>query len=252
MTSLTRCIMASIGLLLTIIATQSQVTQAVRYELVLGVRHGNAPNRNIGRCGRFFTRGMIQAACTSNPKCVGYSTRQFKHTNSRAVAENGFYPWCLKSADIGRTKDKSHNFYVKVFPTRSPTMTPTNILTQLPTPSPTVLLTTAPTRSCNEKQIWTKKIALDNCPAKNYYKTFGVKSCKSSYQERLVFSLANKLYKACKSRCVYDYDTIIAGGKGAFRYKRRAGCYRYVTKGRCFKKKKKQYKAALKRAKELC
>jgi len=221
------------------------------YRQVLGVRHGK-PHRNIGPCGRFTTREMIQAECTKYRKCVGYSTRRYKSTHPRAVAENGFYPWCLKAADTGRTVDKSHNFYVKVFPTRSPTMTPTNILTQLPTPSPTVLLTTAPTRSCNEKQIWTKKIALDNCPAKNYYKTFGVYACRSSYQERLVLSLANKLYKVCRSRCVYDYDTIIAGGLGAFRYKRRLKCYRYVTKGRCFTKKKKQYKAALKRAKELC
>ena len=251
MTSLIRCIMASIGLLLTI--TQSQfTTQAVRYELVRGVRHGHSSGRNIGQCGLFSSRVVIQAACTINPKCVGYSTRRYKSTNPTAVAENGFYPWCLKAADHGRTADESHNFYKKVFPTRSPTMTPTNILTQLPTTSPSVLLTTAPTRTCNEKQIWTKKIALENCPAKISYKTFGVKACKSSYQERLVSSLANKLYRACRSRCVYDYETIIAGGLGAFRYKLRAECYRYVTKGRCFEKKKKQYKAALKRAKELC
>jgi hypothetical protein len=283
MTSLTRCIKALIGLLLTIIATQSQVTQAVRYELLRGVRHKHASGGNIGKCGRYRTRALLQAACTSNPRCVGYSTRTstfFDRLRYVTVGEDGFYPWCLKSSDLGRSKDKSHNFYLKVFPTRSPTMAPTTSLTMAPTIIPTlfptrsptlppttspltmapsIILTlvetpqptTAPTRRCLEKQIWTRKIALENCPAKICHKTFGVKACKSSYQKRLVLSLANKLYRYCRSKCVYDYDTIIAGGNGAFRYTRRAGCYSYVTKGRCVKRKKK-YEAIVKRAKELC
>jgi len=151
-------------------------------------------------------------------------------------------------------------------PTNSPTMIPTTPPSHSPTESPTVIPTmspsttptTSPTNSpsvtrgsCNKKLRWTRKIARKNCPTMISNKIFGVKACKSSYQHRLDLSLANRLYVSCKSKCVYDYNTIIAGRKGAFRYRRCSKCYKYVTRGRCFRMKKK-YGAAMKRANKLC
>jgi len=142
-------------------------------------------------------------------------------------------------------------------PTNLPTLSPTNLPTLLPTPFPTNLPTLSPTPSpthiptsppteCNEKRVWTKRIARKNC--KKSSMRFGVKTCKSSYQKKLEVSLANKLYERCGSKCVYDYDTTIGNGKGAFMYQRRRKCYNYVTKGACLKMKNE----IIERAKKLC
>jgi len=129
-------------------------------------------------------------------------------------------------------------------PTAAHTEPPSGLLTKDPTFPPTA-------RSCIKKLTWTKGTAGINCPGRFRSKIFDIKACISSYQKNLEVSLANKLYGGCRSRCVYDYKTIIAGRKGAFLYKRRKNCYKYVTKGRCFRKKKK-YRKAKRRAKNLC
>jgi len=125
---------------------------------------------------------------------------------------------------------------------------PLSVLSKCQTPSPTEEPTSPPT--CIEKQIWTEQIAGNNCPASFTTMIFGIKACKSSYQERLEFSLANQLYEGCGARCVYDYDMIINDNKGAFVYRKRKKCYRYTTKRGCFKNKK--YDRAVERAKKLC
>jgi len=102
---------------------------------------------------------------------------------------------------------------------------------------------------CYEKRLWTKRTALKNCRKTSM--RFGVKTCNSSYQQRLEVSLANKLYERCGSSCVYDYDSIIADRKVAFKYEKRKKCYTHVTDGSCFKKKK-TYGSVIKRAIKLC
>jgi len=103
---------------------------------------------------------------------------------------------------------------------------------------------------CIEKREWTKEIASENCPTRYYNKIFGIRTCKVAYQKRLEASLANLLYGSCGSRCVYDYDTANTDMKGAFLYRRRKRCYKFVTRGGCFKTKK--YGEIMKRAGELC
>jgi len=128
-------------------------------------------------------------------------------------------------------------------PTAAHTEPPSGLLTKDPTFPPTA-------RSCIKKLTWTKGTAGINCPARFRSKLFDIKACISSYQKNLEVSLANKLYGGCGSRCVYDYKTIIAGSEGAFLYRRRKKCYKYVTKGGCFRMKK--YRKAKRRAKKLC
>jgi len=115
-------------------------------------------------------------------------------------------------------------------PTAQPTGSPTNQPTGIPTGSPSPQPSYSQTR-CN---VWTEEVARKNCPVCYFSKTFGIKACSSSYQKRLEVSLANQLYGTCRSKCVYDYDNL----KGAFFYVRGRKCYRYETKGRCFKMKK--------------
>ena len=121
---------------------------------------------------------------------------------------------------------------------------PPSVLSKCETPAPTE----EPT--CIEKKTWTEEVAGNNCPAESTYRVFGIEACDPSYQERLEVSLANQLYKNCKSKCVYDYDTILADAKAAFKYKERKKCYKYVTRGVCLRKNR--YDTAVERAKTLC
>ena len=70
---------------------------------------------DIGSCGYYTTRAALEAACTADPACVGYSTINRKGLVVRGVAENGFYPWCLKrTEDNSATVDATHNYYRKI------------------------------------------------------------------------------------------------------------------------------------------
>jgi len=137
------------------------------------------------------------------------------------------------------------------FPTETPTWLPTRAPTSSPTDIPSTPSSTPTGKSCIEKRMsMTKEMALENCPARFPSKSFGISACRSSYQQRLDLSLANQLYGDCRSRCVYDYQSMIADEKGAFLYRKRAKCYKYVKKGGCFKLEK--YVEVIKRAKKLC
>ena len=69
---------------------------------------------DIGSCGYYNTRAALEAACTADPACVGYSTIN-RNIVSGGVPENGFYPWCLKSTeDNTATIDTTHNYYRKI------------------------------------------------------------------------------------------------------------------------------------------
>ena len=81
-----------------------------RYQLETGVHYGGI---SIGSCGTYNTRAELEAACTAEPYCVGYSTHQNQNTD--AVAENGYYPWCLKKTEAKTsTVDATHNYYKKI------------------------------------------------------------------------------------------------------------------------------------------
>jgi len=137
-------------------------------------------------------------------------------------------------------------------PTRSPTDSPTRPPTPSPTDLPTPLLPTSSPTRCIEKREWTKDVALINCP-KDISKIFGVNSCRLRYQKRLDLSLANRLYKNCRSKCVYDYSSIIRGDRAAYKYSRRRDCYVRKTKGTCFSERfRSAYEIAKERAKKLC
>jgi len=134
-------------------------------------------------------------------------------------------------------------------PTEKPTLSPTEKPTAAPTPSPTDKPTAAPT--CIEKQTWTKEVAKNNCAAKYKLRKFNrVKACDSNLQGRLEMSVANQLYRKCKSQCVYDYDTILTDAKAAFRYRKRKKCYKFYTKGNCLRKR--GIAKVVERAKLLC
>ena len=81
----------------------------ITYQFEREVTYGGA---NIGQCGAFKTRAELEAACTSNPDCVGYST--INDHNMGAVAENGYYPWCLKRSEDNMRKVKRTHYYRKV------------------------------------------------------------------------------------------------------------------------------------------
>jgi len=123
------------------------------------------------------------------------------------------------------------------------------------TAAPTTLPTNSPTeqhtdKACDAVREWTKEEADSNCIATSFpSKSFGIEACKARYQKRLEMSLANKLYSSCGSRCVYDYKSIMDNGIGAFLYRRVANCYKFVTRGGCFKLK---YGQVMGRAKMLC
>jgi cell division septation protein DedD len=140
-------------------------------------------------------------------------------------------------------------------PTPAPTPSSTDRPTPAPTPSPTVP-TPAPTHvstpTCKATSTWTYDTANENCDDKEKGKMFGVKACKSSYQDKLEFSLANQLFFKCKSKCVYDYNSLINDDNGGFVYTKRK-CHRFVASGGCFKRKKKrQIRKIKKRALLLC
>ena len=70
---------------------------------------------NIGNCGYYKTRAELETACTMDSTCIGYSVAKYFSTLAlhSAVAENGFYPWCLKKTEGQRKIDPSHNYYRK-------------------------------------------------------------------------------------------------------------------------------------------
>jgi len=103
------------------------------------------------------------------------------------------------------------------------------------------------TKNCNLVE-WTQERATRNCKAKD--KAFGVRACPGRYQNRLEKSLANRFYSQCRSPCVYDIMSMITDAKGAFVYKKRKKCWRFVKKGKCFKRK--SYKKAIQRAQNMC
>jgi len=105
------------------------------------------------------------------------------------------------------------------------------------------------TKNCNLVE-WTQERATRNCKAKFVNKAFGVRACPCRYQNRLENSLANRFYSGCKSRCVYDIKSMITDAKGAFVYKKRKKCWRFVKKGKCFRRK--SYKKAIQRAHNMC
>ena len=76
----------------------------------------NYDSKNIGKCGRYKTRAALENACSADINCAGYSTISLSGYNKGGVAENGFYPWCLKRKYlVKRSKPGNHNFYKKVF-----------------------------------------------------------------------------------------------------------------------------------------
>ena len=88
-----------------------------------GVHYGG-DNIDERGCGAYKTREAREAACTSNPTCVGYSMvayhirQQFNNypeLNAGVVAENGFYPWCLKRNEESTPHfDTAHNYCRKL------------------------------------------------------------------------------------------------------------------------------------------
>jgi len=143
-------------------------------------------------------------------------------------------------------------------PTAVPTMQPTEDPSSRPSQAPTEHAS-APTDSpteqdtgevCDAVREWTKETADSNCVASSFpSKNFGIRACKSRFQMKLEMNLANKLYTSCGSRCVYDYNSLMANGKEAFLYRRGKKCYKRVTKGGCFKM---SYGVVMGRAKKLC
>lgn len=133
-------------------------------------------------------------------------------------------------------------------PKTIPTPSPTISLTSSPTISPTSSPTISPT--CKATRMWTQKTAIKNCSPDIPNFAFGVMACESSYQTMLEVSLANKLFTKCSSRCVYAYDRVVDGDVGGFVYSKTRKCYKYKTKGGCFKGKRlKRFTA---KAKKLC
>ena len=83
------------------------------YELETGVYY---LEKRIRICGSYDTREELQAACTANSDCIGYSTTSM---NIGGEPENGFYPWCLSMVgDDGiATTDANYNYYRKIVDT---------------------------------------------------------------------------------------------------------------------------------------
>ena len=84
------------------------IGQRATYQLETGVHYGGL---SIGNCGSYNTRDELEAACTADSNCVGYSTYT---QNIGGTPENGFYPWCLKITEDSKTVDATHNYYRKV------------------------------------------------------------------------------------------------------------------------------------------
>ena len=75
----------------------------------------NYDSKNIGKCGKYKTRAALENACSADINCAGYSTISLSGYNKGGVAENGFYPWCLKRSLDKRYVPGNHNFYRKTF-----------------------------------------------------------------------------------------------------------------------------------------
>jgi len=103
---------------------------------------------------------------------------------------------------------------------------------------------------CIKVRNWGVRRAERVCEGSNSLRgrNHGVTTCDPRYQKKLEMSLANKLYNRCLSRCVYDYEALMANEQVAYYYSGKEDCYKYVTEGRCFKK----YEKAIRRAKKLC
>jgi len=80
--------------------TSNRQESSTTYELETGVHYGG---KNIGNCGSFKTREELEAACTADSNCVGYSTH----------LDRG--PWCLKrTEDSTATITEKQNYYRKI------------------------------------------------------------------------------------------------------------------------------------------
>ena len=81
----------------------------IAYQLERGVDYGG---ENIGGCGSYKTREDLEAACTADSTCIGYST--YSGANTAAVADTwGHYPWCLKKTKDRKKSRGDHNYYRK-------------------------------------------------------------------------------------------------------------------------------------------
>ena len=67
------------------------ILETIAYQKEFGVHYGG---QDIGSCGSYSSISQLEAACSSDSNCVGYSTS--KIYNMEEVPENDFYPWCLK------------------------------------------------------------------------------------------------------------------------------------------------------------
>ena len=66
----------------------------------------------------YKTRKTIERACIENYECIGYSTISIEYPAVKKLsyvedleAENGFYPWCMKSSEGHNQADEQHNYY---------------------------------------------------------------------------------------------------------------------------------------------
>ena len=88
------------------------------YKKEPGVHYGGVnivgEDQPNGECGFWNTREDLEAACTENFSCIGYSMTTRK-INSAAVEEDGFYPGCLKE-----TKEKKENDSTQIYYSRIP------------------------------------------------------------------------------------------------------------------------------------
>ena len=75
------------------------------FEKEAGINYGGT---EIGKCGEYSTQAAIEAACKSNPDCIGYSM----YTGGTGASDaDGFKPWCLKSTMGDRSERSDHNYY---------------------------------------------------------------------------------------------------------------------------------------------
>ena len=63
----------------------------------------------------YKSRKAIERACTEDDNCIGYSTISVDNKINPYVedreAEDGFYPWCLKSTEWLYEANEGHNYY---------------------------------------------------------------------------------------------------------------------------------------------
>jgi len=93
---------------------------------------------------------------------------------------------------------------------------------------------------CYKEYEWTQERADEVCAPSSYgntdksYSGAYVCSDDSERQSQLEKSLANQLYQACNSWCVYNWDTLMAGEIGGYIWNNQNKCYKWVTGGACF------------------